>query len=93
MKGTLTSFLQLQSEITLSLSKLKYITLPQAKREDIPIIISMKEIHHVLPVQINMPKFTRQGIVDIKNEHTEDQTADLLTKCLLIIYFSSYATC
>ena len=54
--------------------------------------LQMKAIHNVLPVQINMPKFMQQGIIDMKHYHTEDQTANLLTKYLLKIYFSSHAT-
>ena len=92
MEGALASTLQFQSKITSSLSESEYITLSQAQREGIPIIIPMKAIHNVLPVQINMPKFMQQGIIDMKHYHTEDQTANLLTKYLLKIYFSSHAT-
>ena len=52
----------------------------------------MKDIHNVLPVRINMPRFMRQGIIDMEHYHTEDPTANLLTKYLLKIYFSSQAT-
>ncbi len=48
---------KLQTEISLSIAKAKYIALSQALRETIPMMNLMKEINVIFPLYIPKPKF------------------------------------